>query len=133
MEESKKKLADLTIEEALKYTDELVLKKKGINVTIADFKAKKSKLRSEKKGISEAKSKRLKDLQDSINKTTAKSIKESKQKSKKRESESFDSKAKSKDREIDSLSERIAGLEKGKKEIDVGLEMLKQHINKLKS
>lgn len=132
MEQPKKKLEDLTFEEALEYVNELTLRKKRIDVTIAGLKERKNKFKSEKKVIKDAKTKKLKSLQDVISKTDNKSARESKRKSKVRESESFDSRIASKDRQIESEENKILGHDKEKKQIDVVLERFKQHINKLK-
>lgn len=100
MEQPRKKIGDLTLEEALKESDGLKLRKKQIDVTIADFKEKKAKLKSDKARIKDSKSIKMKALQDTINKTASKTAKDFKRKSKVRESESFDSQIKSKTNRI---------------------------------
>lgn len=132
MEEAKKKMEDLTLDEALKAVNHLTLRKKQIDVTIAGFKERKNKFKSEKKDLKETKTKKLKSLQEVINKTVNKSTKESKRNGKVRESESFDSRISSKDGQIESVEKQILAYDKEKKQIDVVLERLKQHIDKLK-
>ncbi|WP_286850427.1 MULTISPECIES: hypothetical protein [Sphingobacterium] len=128
-EELRKKIEELNLKETLELADKIALRKKQIDATIAAFKDKKVKINVDKSHLKEAKSKRMKILQEGINKAVDK---DSKRKSKARESNSYDSQIASKQREIDSLNKSISELDLEKKQIIVGEQRLKQHIKTLK-
>ena len=131
-EEPKKKIADATLQEALDEIKRLKLLKKKKDMDIADLKQYKNKIKSEKSNLNDTKTKRLRTLQESINKTATKSAKDSKRNSRETEKKSFESKIRRKEKEIETVDGKILAIESDKKQIDFYIEAFNQHIKTLK-
>lgn len=75
----------------------------------------------------------MKSLQEAIKKTNSKSLKDSKRKSKERESNHFDSRISSKYKEIQRLRDAITKIDKEKAHNSKLKDMVRIHLKKLKS
>ena len=127
-----KKIEDLTIDEAEKAISEITIKKKQVDIKKVELRKRLNGLKVEMSSIKEAKTKKLKSIQEDISKANTKSAKDLKRKAKVRESDSFDNRIKSKEREIQSETKRILEIDEEKAYLNHIIEHIKQHINKIK-
>ncbi len=128
----RKNINDLTIAEAEDAINEITQRNKVIDVKKPILQKKQNKQKDERVDLKDKKSERMKSIQSDAKKAKTKLAKENKRKQKERESNSFDRKIKSKEKEIRSTRGNIEDLNIEKKQNNQAIELLKQHIKKLK-
>jgi len=128
-----KKIEELNIEESKELIDKITVRNKQLEINKVKLRKQRDGKLDEKRKLKESKSKKMKSLQEAIKKTNSKSLKDSKRKSKERESNSFDSRISSKDKEIQRLRDAITKIDKEKAHNSKLKAMVHIHLKKLKS